>query len=48
MRWAAITRLRRVVEGAVAAARHLAVRLALVGHARVIEQALSVHGDWSS
>ena len=37
-----------VVEGAVAAARHLAVRLALVGHVRVIEQALSVHGDWPS
>jgi glycerol-3-phosphate acyltransferase PlsX len=37
-----------VVEGAVAAARHLAVRLALVGHAHVIEPALSVHGDWPS
>ena len=37
-----------VVEGAVAAARHLVVRLALVGHADVLEHALSAHGDWPS
>jgi glycerol-3-phosphate acyltransferase PlsX len=37
-----------VVEGAVAAARHLVVRLALVGQAHVLEEALSAHGDWRS
>src|SRR5687767_8804163 len=36
-----------VVEGAVAAARHLDVRVALVGRAAVVEGALSAHGDWT-
>ena len=35
-----------VVDGAVAAARHLAVQIALVGRTDAIEHALSAHGDW--
>jgi glycerol-3-phosphate acyltransferase PlsX len=37
---------RTIVDGAVAAARHLDVRLALVGPAPVIEASLGTHGDW--
>jgi len=37
-----------VVDGAVAIARHLAVRIALVGRAAAVEQALSSHADWPS
>ena len=37
-----------VVDGAVAAARHLAVRIALVGPASVVERALTTHPDWRS
>jgi glycerol-3-phosphate acyltransferase PlsX len=36
-----------VVDGAVAAARHLEVGIALVGARAAVEQALSVHPDWS-
>jgi glycerol-3-phosphate acyltransferase PlsX len=36
-----------VVDGAVAAARHLDVRLALVGPTGVLERALAPHQDWS-
>ena len=35
-----------VVDGAVSAARHLAVRLALVGPTAALEHALSPHRDW--
>jgi glycerol-3-phosphate acyltransferase PlsX len=35
-----------IVDGAVAAARHLAVRIALVGPAAPLEQALASHADW--
>jgi len=35
-----------VVDGAVAAARHLAVRIALVGPTAVVEHALATHTDW--
>jgi glycerol-3-phosphate acyltransferase PlsX len=35
-----------VVDGAVAAARHLAVTVALVGQAPVLEEALTSHPDW--
>jgi glycerol-3-phosphate acyltransferase PlsX len=35
-----------IVDGAVAAARHLDVALALVGARAAIEQALDTHGDW--
>ena len=35
-----------VIDGAVAAARHLAVRIALVGQPAAIEQALTSHPDW--
>ena len=35
-----------VIDGAVAAARHLAVRIALVGPPAAIEQALTSHPDW--
>jgi glycerol-3-phosphate acyltransferase PlsX len=35
-----------IVDGAVAAARHLDVRLALVGPTQAIETALSAHADW--
>ncbi|MBI2188770.1 MAG: phosphate acyltransferase PlsX [Acidobacteria bacterium] len=35
-----------VVDGAVSAARHLAVRLALVGPADALEQVLTSHADW--
>jgi glycerol-3-phosphate acyltransferase PlsX len=35
-----------VVDGAVSAARHLAVRIALVGPAAVLQQALASHPDW--
>jgi glycerol-3-phosphate acyltransferase PlsX len=35
-----------VVDGAVAAARHLAIQLALVGRTADLEAALSPHGDW--
>ena len=37
-----------VVDGAVAAARHLAVQIALVGPTAVIASALAQHPDWSS
>jgi glycerol-3-phosphate acyltransferase PlsX len=37
-----------VIDGAVAAARHLAVRIALVGQRAVLEQALTPHPDWPS
>ena len=36
-----------VVDGAVAAARHLEVHIALVGARAVLEEALSSHPDWS-
>ena len=39
---------RHIVEGAVAAARHLDVRLALVGPAAVIETALDEHPGWQA
>jgi glycerol-3-phosphate acyltransferase PlsX len=35
-----------VIDGAVAAARHLAVRIALVGQPAALEQALTSHPDW--
>ena len=35
-----------VIDGAVAAARHLAVRIALVGPSAALEQALTSHPDW--
>jgi glycerol-3-phosphate acyltransferase PlsX len=35
-----------VIEGAVSAARHLAVRIALVGPAAVLHEALASHPDW--
>lgn len=35
-----------VVDGAVSAARHLAVRIALVGPTAVLQQALASHPDW--
>ena len=35
-----------VVDGAVAAARHLAVRVALVGPTAILERALASHPDW--
>jgi glycerol-3-phosphate acyltransferase PlsX len=35
-----------VIEGAVAAARHLTVRIALVGQRAALEQALTSHPDW--
>lgn len=35
-----------IVDGAVAAARHLAVRIALVGQPAALEQALATHPDW--
>jgi glycerol-3-phosphate acyltransferase PlsX len=35
-----------IVDGAVAAARHLDVRLALVGRAAEVERALAAHDDW--
>jgi glycerol-3-phosphate acyltransferase PlsX len=35
-----------VVDGAVSAARHLAVRVALVGPAAVLQQTLASHPDW--
>jgi glycerol-3-phosphate acyltransferase PlsX len=37
-----------VVDGAVSAARHLAIRLALVGPNAALEQALAAHPDWPS
>ena len=37
-----------VVDGAVAAARHLAVRIALVGPTAIVAEALAPHADWSS
>jgi phosphate acyltransferase len=37
-----------IVDGAVAAARHLDVRIALVGHAAALEAALGAHSDWRS
>ena len=37
-----------VVDGAVAAARHLAVQIALVGPTAVLTNALAPHADWSS
>jgi glycerol-3-phosphate acyltransferase PlsX len=37
-----------VVDGAVAAARHLPVKLALVGSTRIVAEALAQHPDWSS
>jgi glycerol-3-phosphate acyltransferase PlsX len=37
-----------IVDGAVAAARHLDVRLALVGSTAAVEQALTAHPDWRS
>ena len=36
-----------VVDGAVAAARHLGVQIALVGSSAALEQALAPHPDWS-
>ena len=36
-----------VVDGAVAAARHLGVQIALVGPSAALEQALAPHPDWS-
>ena len=36
----------RPVDGAVAAARHLDLRVALVGRSREIEEALAPHDDW--
>jgi glycerol-3-phosphate acyltransferase PlsX len=38
----------RIVDGAVAAARHLDVRLALVGRSSDLESRLSAYGDWRS
>jgi len=35
-----------VVDGAVAAARHLAVQIALVGRADALQEALAAHPDW--
>ena len=35
-----------VIDGAVAAARHLSVRIALVGPSSALEQALTPHPDW--
>ena len=35
-----------VVDGAVSAARHLAVRIALVGPTSALEEALASHPDW--
>jgi glycerol-3-phosphate acyltransferase PlsX len=35
-----------VVDGVVAAARHLDVRIALVGRTAAVEEALTAHGDW--
>ena len=37
-----------IVDGAVAAARHLEVRIALVGRGAAIEGALGAHADWRS
>ena len=37
-----------IVDGAVAAARHLNVRIALVGRTAALEAALSLHDDWRS
>ena len=37
-----------VVDGAVAAARHLTARIALVGQPRAIEQALASHAGWEA
>jgi phosphate acyltransferase len=37
-----------IVDGAVAAARHLDVRIALVGQAAALEAALGAHPDWRS
>jgi glycerol-3-phosphate acyltransferase PlsX len=37
---------RTVVDGAIAAARHLDIRLALVGPAAMVEAALQTHADW--
>jgi glycerol-3-phosphate acyltransferase PlsX len=37
-----------IVDGAVAAARHLDVRIALVGRSSEIVEALEAHGDWES
>ena len=37
-----------VVDGAVAAARHLTVRIVLVGQTAALEQALASHPDWRS
>jgi phosphate acyltransferase len=37
-----------VVDGAVAAARHLAVKIALVGPTAAVTEALAPHSDWSS
>ena len=37
-----------VVDGAVAAARHISVQIALVGPTAVLEGALAAHPDWSS
>ena len=37
-----------IVDGAVAAARHLDVRIALVGQTAALEAALSLHDDWRS
>src|SRR5262249_22534116 len=37
-----------IVDGAVAAARHLDVPLALVGQARAMRAALAKHADWRS
>jgi glycerol-3-phosphate acyltransferase PlsX len=37
-----------VVDGAVAVARHLAARIALVGRTSAVEEALSSHVDWPS
>src|SRR5688500_5292071 len=36
-----------VVDGAVAAARHLAVQIALVGRTDALQEALATHPDWS-
>jgi glycerol-3-phosphate acyltransferase PlsX len=38
----------RIVDGAVAAARHLEVCLALIGRRKDLEERLDNHGDWSS
>jgi len=37
-----------IVDGAVAAARHLDVRIALVGQTAALEAALAPHGDWQA